>query len=370
MSQHSLFSSPLDPTLSPLSSSSLLASPEWAHGLAPPVPVGPTASAVAVRMGWMSVALAAKFRECGNVSPIQRRADGDDTAVLGLTWLDEQQGIFARAGGDIHGVADLRGKRLGLPLRDSLTSAVALRGLLTGLELGGVRARQVELVDSSAAVGPDQWRDSGPDLPDLVDESPELAALLSGGVDAVFLRSAAAIEAAADGRLRRVLDLNQHPDPLVRLNHGTLRALTVRRSFLHAYPNAVVQYLALLLRTATWAEHHHDAVVGVLSSSPRDPAGRDLLAVHGPDLHRALAPSLDEKLVRALERQKDFLRDWKFLTADFSVTNWIVGDPLAAARELARRQPPLIDDGLPFTPYPTTRPSSDRAGQEALPTGW
>ena len=347
-------------------------------GLEPTVTDGPTASAIAFRMGWAAEPgalgdlvgarrpllggrgtaghrlgdLRRSIREGGNVLPIQARADGDDTAVVALSWLDEQQAVFARADAGIAGPVDLRGKRLGLPLRDALAAPIALRGLLTALELGGFRARQAELVDSGGVGG-----------------ASDLDALLAGTADAIFARGTAAVLAEADPRFRRVVDLNAHPDPLVRVNHATLRPLTVRRSFLHAHPDEVVEHLALLLRTAAWAEHHHDDVVHLLSCRTGDPDAEDLLAAHGPDLHRALAPTLDQSLVRALDRQRSFLRDWQFLTADFSVTNWIVTEPLAAARALARRQPPLIEDRYALAPSLASE-TSDRPAIESLPSGW
>ena len=348
---------------------------------APAVIDGPTVSAIAFRMGWAGESTALgdlvtgrrplvgqrdsaaerlddlrrNVQETGNVLPVQARASGEDTAVIGVTWLDEQQAVFARADSGITGPHDLRGKRLALPLRDALSSPIALRGLLTALELGGVRARQAELVDS----GGDGW-DGG---------ASDLEALLAGTADVVFVRGTAVELADADPRFRQVVNLNAHPDPLVRLNHTTLRPLTVRRSFLHAHPDVVVEHLSILLRTADWAQHHHDDVVHLLSCRTGDPDAEDLLSAHGPDLHRALAPTLDGVYVRALDRQKNFLRDWQFLTADFSVTNWIVSEPLAAARALARRLPPLIEDRYALAPSLASGPS-DRAAIGSVPSGW
>ena len=191
----------------------------------------------------------------------------------------------------------------------------------------------------------------------------------AGTADAVFTRGTATELANLDPRFRRVVNLNAHPDPLVRLNHTTLRPLTVRRSFLHAHPDVVVEHLSILLRTATWAQHHHDDVVHLLSCRTGDPDADDLLVAHGPDLHRARAPTLDPVHVAALDRQKNFLRDWQFLTADFSVTNWIVTEPLAAAQELARRLPPLIEDRYALAPNLASGPG-ERSGLELLPSGW
>ncbi|HET6148274.1 MAG TPA: ABC transporter substrate-binding protein [Polyangia bacterium] len=347
----------------------------------PSVVDGPTVSAIAFRMGWAGESttlgdlvtgrrpllgeqdsaaerlddLRRNVRETGNVLPIQARASGEDTAVVAVSWLDEQQAVFARADSGITGPHDLRGKRLALPLRDALSSPIALRGLLTALELGGIRARHAELVDS----GGEGWHGGASDLD----------ALLAGTADVVFVRGAAVGLANSDRRFRQVVNLSAHPDPLARLNHTTLRALTVRRSFLHAHPDVVVEHLSILLRTAAWAQHHHDDVVHLLSCRTGDPEPEDLLIAHGPDLHRALAPTLDEVHVRALDRQKDFLRDWQFLTADFSVTNWIVAEPLAAARDLARRLPPLIEDRYALAPSLASEPG-DRSAIGSLPSGW
>src|SRR6266700_7833459 len=100
--------------------SPLFANPAPLTVTAPSTSSAPTASAVAVRMGWLPDGLTSHFLEIGNVLPIQARAEGEDTAVLALTWLDEAQAVFARADSGIHGVTDLAGKRLGLPLGDGL----------------------------------------------------------------------------------------------------------------------------------------------------------------------------------------------------------------------------------------------------------
>jgi len=59
--------------------------------------------------------LKAMFREGGNIPPIWARASGQDTAVLGITWIDEFQAILVRQGSGIRTIADLKGKRRGFP---------------------------------------------------------------------------------------------------------------------------------------------------------------------------------------------------------------------------------------------------------------
>jgi ABC-type nitrate/sulfonate/bicarbonate transport system substrate-binding protein len=142
--------------------------------------------------------------------------------------------------------------------------------------------------------------------------------------------------------LRELIDLNQHADPLARLNSATLRPLVVDRSFLESHSDLVVRYLTVLLRTAAWADHHHDEVVQLISTEAGGLRASEVVEAYGPDVHRAFTPALTPPYVSALEEQKNFLRDWRFLPADFSVINWVVADPLVEAQERVRRLPPLV----------------------------
>jgi sulfonate transport system substrate-binding protein len=293
--------------------------------------------------GWLTPGgLAGLFCEGGNIAPIWNRANGADTAVVALTWVDEYQGIFTRADGDIRDLAGLKGARLGLPLvrsRSGFPGAVALRGLLAGLGTVGLRHQQVSFVDC----GGDSDARYGGRVDDEADEGDQIEALLSGRVDAIFLRARSGARAAWNPRLRELIDLNQTMDPLARVNSATLRPLVVDRSFLDSHRDVVVRYLTVLLRTATWAEHHHDEVVRLLSTEAGGLDAVDVVDAYGPDVHRGFTPALTRSYVGALENQKNFLRDWRFLPADFSVANWVVADPLAEAQERVRKLPPLVD---------------------------
>jgi sulfonate transport system substrate-binding protein len=294
--------------------------------------------------------LASLFREGGNIAPIWNRANGADTAVVALTWVDEYQAVFVRDDGPVRRLEDLRGSRLGLPLNRDLAGfqgAVSLHGLLTALDLAGLKRKHLTFADSTVDLAGGGWE--GGATPDWDEhngtaENRQIEALLSGDVDAIFLRAGAGIRATRNPRLRALVNLNQHPDRSVRLNNATLRPLTVDRAFLRDHGDLVVRYLAVLLRTATWAESHHDDVVDLLSTEAGDAGARDVVAIHGPDVHRSFAPALTPAFVKALEEQKNFLRDWSFLTADFNVANWVASEPLAAAQRLARTLPPFVDE--------------------------
>ena len=61
--------------------------------------------------------LDALFREGGNVPALWTRARGQETRLIGLTWIEERQAILVRAESDLDSVADLKGRRLAVPSR-------------------------------------------------------------------------------------------------------------------------------------------------------------------------------------------------------------------------------------------------------------
>ena len=276
------------------------------------------------------------FREGGNIPPIWARAGGADTVVLGITWLDEYQGILVRAGSGIHTVAELKGKRLAVPLhRQALIDfqrGAAQHGYQTALGLAGLTVQDVTLVDIEAptwdvADGPRRERlDSSRDL--------ALAALDAGEVDAVFIRFARGYQASRDPAYRQIINLNEVANPLLRVGNGVPRPITVDRLFLQQHRDVVVRYLVVLLRTAQWAAAHRDEVAELLLPESGGSTHADVFAAHGPDVHKAFTPRLTPAYIQGLETQKNFLRDWGYLAQDFDVRAWIDPAPLLEAEAL------------------------------------
>jgi len=284
------------------------------------------------------------FREGGNIPSIWARGHGQPTAVVGITWLDEYQGVLTLASSKIRNLDDLRGKRLSIPLvRHSLIDharGAALHGFVTALGLAGSSLRDARCVDVPIA-----YRGGFPANVTQRSADVEFAALLDGQVDAVFIRGGLGARLSRDPRFRQLTNLNDQPDPLMRVNNGTPRPITVDRAFLEKHLDVVARYLSVLLRAAVWAEKRPQQVLELIATElDRKLSVEDVLACHGPNVHHSFTPRLTEEYIRGLEKQKDFLLEYGFIAADFEMKDWIVHEPLSAAALLAKEAPEFVDD--------------------------
>lgn len=326
-----------------------------------------SASALAIRKGWLqqefanpgttlhslrdSNSLATRnshynhsqsgmFREGGNIPPIWTKGSGQDTVVLGITWLDEYQGILTRADSDIRTVADLKGKRLGVPLHRNAVidfqRASAQHGYETALRLADLSVKDVTLVDIEAPAYDNQ---DGPRQEVRTAREPiEITALDAGQVDAIFIRFPIGYKYSQDARFRQVININDLPDHLLRVNNGTPRPITVDRAFLDKNPDVVVRYLAVLLETAEWAKENPDEVIDLLRADGGDVSREDVIGSHGTEAHLNFEPKLIPEYILGLEVQKDFLFRWNYFAEDFNVRPWIESWPLARAHKLVEQR--------------------------------
>lgn len=278
--------------------------------------------------------LSGLFREGGNIPPIWAKGRGQDTVVVGITWLDEYQGILTRVGSGIQSVGDLKGKRLAIPVRQhaviDFQRGAAEHVFQTALKLAGLTPQDARFVHIPASV---HDREDGP-LRVPARRPVEVDALERGEVDAVFIRFAQGYRLSRDARFREVINLNHLADPLLRVNNGTPRPVTVDRRFLQEHRDIVVRYLAVLLRTAEWAAHHPDEVLALLAPEEGDASIAEVIGSHGTQVHRSFRPRLTPDYILGLETQKNFLRDWGYIRHDFDVRGWVDAGPLAEAERL------------------------------------
>lgn len=294
----------------------------------------------AVRESHFSHSLDFSFRQGGNVPPIAARAAGRATRLVGISWTDEFQAIVARPDGPVRSTADLRGRRFGIARRPAgivdFHRATALKGLVSALALDSLDPAAIEIVDlpvaESVLAEPGDPHLFG--LKRRLPYSHEAAALVRGEVDAIFVKGTQGITVANLFGLRPVAEFGFHPDPKIRINSGSPRVLTVDETFARARPDLVATLVATVVRAGAWAARHPDEVRRFVAQET-GASEETVLAANGPDLHHNLHLSLAPELVAAVGHYKDFLREHGFLSADFTIADWVDAGPLAASLERA-----------------------------------
>jgi len=280
--------------------------------------------------------LAHSFRQGGNIPAIWARARGSATRVIGLSWTDEFQGILTLPGSGIKVPRDLRGRRLGLTrhaVSIDFKRAAALKAFESALQLAGLELSQVELVDvrdtprrgdEPPQVFPNPFRGA----PRHHYES-EVAALLRGDVDAIFVKGVLGVQVLRMLAAQLVIDVGAHPDPLVRNGNGTPRTLTVDQSFIDARPDLVARFLGQVQAAGAWAAEHPAEAVAYIGRET-DASDEWVRYGYGGDVHRRLQTGLDAQAVAGLKAFKDFLLRYRFIETDFDIDDWIDPAPLAA----------------------------------------
>lgn len=268
------------------------------------------------------------FRHGGNVPPIRARSEGNPTRLVGITWTDEFQAIITLPGTGIRTTRDLVGRRFGIARRPpgivDFMAATALKGLVSALSLERLAHTDVEIVDIPLEETVLDNRD-GPQLYGLRNRQaygPEVAALLRGEVDAIYVKGTPGISVANLFATHTVAEFGFHPDPKIRINSGSPRILTVDERLAEDRPDLVVKLIETLKRASAWAEAHPDEVRRFVAREVG--ASEEVVAAaNGPDLHRHLGIGLEPELVDAIGHYKDFLHEWGFLAENFDIEAWV-----------------------------------------------
>jgi ABC-type nitrate/sulfonate/bicarbonate transport system substrate-binding protein len=285
------------------------------------------------------------FRQGGNIPAIWARAAGRDTRVIGLTWTDEAQVILTLPKSGIRSLADLKQRKLGVLTNPASSidfwQATTLRAYSVALRLVGLDEQAVELIElprpEPRGTAPRQrgWA-SERDLR----ESPEVAALLDGRVDAIFHKGSRGLEVADAIGAEVVFDIGKHPDPKVRINNGSPRTLTVDAKLLEQNLDLAVRLVERVLLAGQWAaDHPREALEYVAKETGSSEAAVE--RAYGADVGQHLRTDLEPSSIEALSDFKDFLFSRGFLKGDFDARAWIDPRPLALARKAAALKPQL-----------------------------
>jgi ABC-type nitrate/sulfonate/bicarbonate transport system substrate-binding protein len=290
------------------------------------------------------------FRQGGSIPALWARAAGADTRVIALTWVDETQSIITTPESGIRSVKDLRGRRIGLPVREGeridIFRAAALRGFISALALEGLSLDDVGRIDVPATSVRDgasfvASRETTFSNPSSVTSrrlyAAEAAALVRGEVDAIYVKGSLGLETAYLIGARTVIDIGFHPDPKVRINNGSPRPVTVNAATLEERPDIVARFLARVLDVDGWARDHRQEVLAYLGRETG--SGEDWLRLaYGEHVHERFRTDLDEASIVALDDFKRFLVEWGFLAHDFDVRAWIDARALTLAERLPCRR--------------------------------
>lgn len=288
------------------------------------------------------------FRLGGAVPPIWARAKGQDTRVIGISWIDEYQAILALPESGIRGPKDLRGRKLGLPKRTDRNDSVdvarasALRGFLVSLESVGLGHGDAEWVDfTNRRHGAAEQEVAAPDTAVRRRRAHSYTsaahALVKGDVDAIYVKDVRGAETAHLLGAQVVIDLGFHPDPLLRINNCTPRPLTVNASTLRDFPELVDRFVSRVAAVGDWARQHPAEAITQIARETNWTESWVRFA-YGADAHENLGLGLSEKAIWGLNTFKDFLFKWDFLKADFDLNAWIDRAPLERLAAKAARQ--------------------------------
>lgn len=266
------------------------------------------------------------IREGGNIPAIWARAAGVPTRLLGITWLDEFQAVVTTPQTGISSGADLAGKRLPIPSGTfpivDVGGASSKRGIQQALRSAGLSLGDVELVPvdrRARATRGESWE-------------AELDLLAEGRVDAVWLKGAAGVRSVRERGLVEVVRIDALADPILRVNNGTPRTLTVRQELVDARPALVAAYYDTVHAAYGAIGNDRNRLWTTLASETHE-APEDAEIAYAQVDPDSLVPSLAAKRIAALQDQADFLFEHGFVPARVNVAEWALD--LSALAEAA-----------------------------------
>jgi ABC-type nitrate/sulfonate/bicarbonate transport system substrate-binding protein len=276
------------------------------------------------------------IHDSGLVSAHRDRADGADTRLVALSFLQTSSPVITLTSSGIRSVADLRGKRVGIAtttdgFRD-LGYAQQLKAYTTALGTEGLTLHDIRFVPfDREKVDPAVIRTREEKLEAARATGREIAERLQRHeFDAIAVESAS--DVAHHASVRILYDAVEHPDFLASAHAESLRGIVVSGELLRERRSLVVRVLARLLQAADWAKARPREAASALAGSF---AGNfDELAGRYQNLSEGLRISLGVEKVLSLKAQKILLLRHRLVARDFDVDAWVDHGPLVEAHLL------------------------------------
>jgi ABC-type nitrate/sulfonate/bicarbonate transport system substrate-binding protein len=293
------------------------------------------------------------FRVGGLFPPVHVQADVRRTRLLGATHVYEGGCMMVRARDDIYGMADLRGKKIGLSKSLNTKKCDWWRiteeqGIELMLRINGMTRKDVDIVEFPY---PDDWY-SDPKMLVPLDNPTELwikrdhkhdlsvrpleKALLEGKVDAIYTQSKYFQNLQeATGKLKAIEDLSRYPDWT--LQSCNLPAVyTCSDVMAEKHPELVVAFMKGIIKVGRWSNEHKHAAAAILDKGT---FYRDVDDTYRNIVNVDMVPSLSPQNLAAIEVGKDFMLSHGYIKKDFDVGKWAAPEFLEqAAKELLEEQ--------------------------------
>lgn len=288
-------------------------------------------------------ALPDSFREGGFIPPLWARQNGADTQVIGFTFVAETLRFYVRPDSGINSFADLKGKRIGLPVRPQLEidfmHVNAHKAFWGALQEHGMSEDDVVMTDFEidedvlATVNADYGQGENRVVPPLY--AGEIEALLADKVDVVFAKNAEALytEHVYGDRINLLYDLINSDKTEYKCNANP-RPITVTASTIKENPEGVIRYLQVLIRASAFAADDRQAAAQVMAPELGVETD-DIFSAYEPDFNAKLWPTLDGQILDLANAFMGFMRDKGYLSDQVTLDGWIDPEPL---REAYRRE--------------------------------
>ncbi|WP_437880977.1 ABC transporter substrate-binding protein [Pseudomonas sp. LRF_L74] len=294
----------------------------------------------------------------GGASPaIWARSTGRETRLIGLATTRARQLLVTTPESALESIADLKGKRFGVPLWHNqpidFQRATTLRNLENALREQGLSLADVELVDypvgaryadeamhrvpGTQAFGPRK----------LPGKNSEILGLIRGEVDAIYLHGAHSA-AMADGLQLNVLaDVSEVSDPLRWAHNDNPLLLTVDKQLLDEHLDVAVSLVEQILCAEQWGREQPQALRQIAAREVNS-SEYWIWKTYGDD-GLQLRTDLAAPSLAAVQDFADFLLRGQFIERPVTVAEWIDPRPLELARARLHAAETIIESTTDHT---------------------